>query len=117
MTGAPVSETAMGRDFDAPVEVSFNEMNLLTDGGVEAFVLVLNERTTPPPYYVTAEGRRFHYTGDTFLIQGRGADLPRFVTAREEERVIVLLIERHDRYLAYIHDPTEETEEAELGEG
>ncbi len=111
MTEAPVSGTEVERNFDEPVEVGFDAMDLLTDNGVEVFVLALNERAAPPPYYVTAEGRRIHYTGDTFLVQGRGADLPRFVTAREEEGVLVLLVERHDRYLAYVHDPAAEAEE------
>lgn len=117
MTGAPMPETEVERDFDETVEVGFDALDLLTDGGVEVFVLTLNERATPPPYYVTAEGRRFHYTGDTFLLQGRGAELPRFVTAREEEGVLVLLVERHDRYLAYVHDPAEEAEEEDEADG
>jgi len=108
MTGAPVPETEVERDFDEPVEVGFDELDLLTDGGAEVFVLTLNERAAPPPYYVTAEGRRFSYTGNTFMLLGRGAELPRFVAEREEEGVLVLLVERHDRYLAYVHDPAEE---------
>ncbi len=111
MTGAPVPGTEVERDFDEPVEVGFDALDLLTDDGVELFVLSLNERAAPPPYYVTAEGRRFHYSGETFLLQGRGAELPRYVAAREEEGVLVLLVERFDRYLAYIHDPAEEAED------
>ncbi len=116
MTGAPAPGTEVERDFDEPVEVGFDAMDLLTDEGVEVFVLALNERSAPPPYYVTAEGRRFHYTGDTFLVQGRGADMPRFVAAHEEEGVLVLLVERHDRYLAYVHDPAEDAQEEDDAE-
>ena len=101
------------RGFDEPVEVGFEDLDLLTDEGVEVFVLPLNDRVAPPPYYLTAAGRRFHYGGETFLIQGRGAELPRFLAERDAEGVLVLLVERFDRYLVYLPDPAGETDDDE----
>ncbi len=105
--------TEAERDFDEPVEVGFDDLDLLTDEGVEVFVLPLNERAGPPPYYLTAAGQRFHYGGETFLVQGRGAELPRFLAERDEEGLLVLLVERFGRYLAYLHDPAEDAEGAD----
>ena len=105
--------TATEDGVDEPVEVGFDDLDLLTDEGVEVFVLPLNERAAPPPYYLSAAGRRFRYGGETFLVQGRGAELPRFLAERDEEGVLVLLVERLGRYLAYLHDPAEDDAEAE----
>ncbi len=104
------------RDLDEPVEVGFDDLDLITDEGVEVFVLPLNERVGPPPFYITAAGQRFHYGGETFLVQGRGAELPRFLAERDGEGVLVLLVERFDRYLVYLHDPAEEVEGDDEGE-
>ena len=111
MTAEAPAGAEAERDVDEPVEVGFDDLDLLTDEGLEVFVLPLNERAAPPPYYVTAAGRRFHYGGETFLVQGRGAELPRFLAERDEEGVLVLLVERADRYLVYLHDPAEPDED------
>jgi hypothetical protein len=87
------------------VTLTFEDFYVLSSGDVDAFAIDWNERDTPPPYHVTVDGRRFSYTGATFLARGYGAILPRFVREHEEGGRLVLFVERDDRLLAYVHDP------------
>ena len=95
------------------VEVGFDDLTVLSEGEADVFVLNLNGEEGPPPYYVTVNGRRFSFTGETFLIFGHSAMLSDWVREQEAEGMLVLLAEREDRYLRYVHDPAAELEEAE----
>ena len=85
--------------------VTFDEMTVLSEGGADVFVLNLNDREDVPPYYVTVNGQRFSFTGDTFLVQGHSAVMPDWVREHEAAGRLVLLAERDDRYIRYVHDP------------
>ncbi|MYE46563.1 MAG: hypothetical protein F4X25_07395 [Chloroflexi bacterium] len=95
------------------IEVGFDDLTVLSEGDADVFVLNFNGEDGPPPYYVTVNGRRFSFTGDTFLIFGHSASLSSWVREQEAEGMLVLLGERDDRYLRYVHDPAAELEEAE----
>ena len=95
------------------VEVGFDDLTVLSEGDADVFVLNFNGEAGPPPYYVTVNGRRFSFTGETFLIFGHSASLSSWVREQEAEGMLVLLGERDDRYLRYVHDPAAELEEAE----
>lgn len=86
--------------------VTFDELYVLQSGGVDCFVLNWNEAPALPPYYITVDGRRFAYTGTSYLVKGHGAELPRWVQAEEAAGHLVLFVERDDRLLAYLHDPS-----------
>jgi hypothetical protein len=96
-----------------PTEIAagFNDMTVLTEEGVDVFILDLNELDDVPPYYIDVAGRRFAYSATTFPVKGQSALLPKFVRATEAEGKLVIMVERQGRYLAYIHDPNAETEE------
>jgi hypothetical protein len=87
------------------VEVTFDDMTVLSEDGVDLFVLNWNEFVEPPPYYVDVDGRRFAYSSQTVLVAGRGAVLSDFVREHEAEGLTVLLVERDDRFMLYLHDP------------
>lgn len=87
------------------VSLSFDDFYVLTSGDIEAFAVNWNDHPNPPPYYVHVDGRRFAYTGLTFLVRGHGAELPDWVRAEEEQDHLVLFAEREDRLLAYVFDP------------
>lgn len=95
------------------VEVTFQDMYVLSAEDVDAFAMNWTEREDPPPFYVTVDGRRFAYTGMTFLVRGYGADLPKFVREEEAAGHLVLFIERDSRLLSYVFDPEAETDEGE----
>ena len=95
------------------VDVTFDDMTVLTEGGADVFVVNLNDSDEPPPYYVAVSGRRFRFEGATFLIQGHSALMPEWVREHAAEGRLVLLGERDDRYLRYVHDPAEEMEDDE----
>ena len=101
--------------------VTFDDMTVLSEGGADVFVVNLNGRGEPPPYYVDVGDRRFRFEGATFLIQGHSAILPGWVREHEDGGRLVLLGERDDRYLRYVHDPAaeedEDGEDAEDGDG
>jgi hypothetical protein len=80
---------------------------------VDAFAINWNERETPPPYHVIVDGKRFAYTGMTYLVRGYGAALPQWVKEEEEAGHLVLFVERADRLLAYVYDPDAEDEDDE----
>ena len=93
--------------------VGFDDMTVLSEGGVEVFLLNLDAQEEPPPYYVDVNDRRFHLGSDSFLIFGHSASLPRFVREHEEAGQLVLVVERGGRYLTYLHDPAAADEEDE----
>ena len=95
------------------LDVTFDDMTVLTEGGADVFVVNLNASDEPPPYYDEVGGRRFSFEGATFLIQGHSVVMPEWVREHEAEGRLVLLGEREDRYLRYVHDPAEELEEDE----
>lgn len=84
--------------------VTFDEMTVLTEEGVDVFVLNLDAEEDVPPFYIDVAGRRFAYTGATFLVKGHSALLPRFLREEEAAGRIVILGERDERYYAYVHD-------------
>ena len=93
------------------IAVTFDDMTVLSEGGADVFVVNLNGRDEPPPYWVDVGERRFGFEGATFLIQGHSAVLPGWVSGHEAEGRLVLLGERGDRYLRYVHDPAAEDED------
>lgn len=99
------------------VTVTFDDMFVLETGGSPAFAINWNEEPTPPPYYITVDGRRFAYTGMTFLIRGHGAPLPNWVRDEEGAGHLVLFVERNNRLMGYSFDPSATDDEGEDGEG
>ncbi len=93
--------------------VGFEDLGVLTEDGIEVFILNMNESPDVPPYYVDVAGRRFAYANQSFLIKGHSATLPAFVREHEAERRLVILVERHNRYMAYVHDPDAPTDDDE----
>ena len=93
------------------VTLTFEDFYILTTGDVDAFAVDWNEQATPPPYHVTVEGKRFAYTGITFLVKGHGAELPSWVQAEEAAGHLVLFVERETRLMAYVFDPEAEEDE------
>jgi hypothetical protein len=93
--------------------VGFDDMTVLSEGGVDVFLLNLDESNEVPPYYVDVAGRRFSYSSITFMTKGHSAQLPNFVHEQEEAGNLVIMVERGGRYLAYVHDPNAEVEDAE----
>lgn len=93
--------------------VGFDDLGVLTEDGVEVFTLNMNESPEVPPYYVDIAGRRFAYSSQSFLIKGHSATLPAFVRQHEADGHRVILVERNNRYMAYIHDPAAETDDEE----
>ena len=91
--------------------VGFNDMTVLSEDGLDVFILNLDEYEDVPPYYLDIAGRRFAYSSTTFPVKGQGAHMPRFVRETEAEGKFVIMVERKERYLAYVHDPTAEDEE------
>lgn len=98
-----------------PTEIAagFNDMTVLTEDGVDVFILNLDELDDVPPYYLDVAGRRFAYSAITFPVKGQSAQLPRFIRTTEADGKLVIMVERKQRYLAYIHDPAAEADEAE----
>lgn len=94
-------------------ELTFDDLDVISAEDVDAFSVNWNTAATPPPYYFIVDGRRFAYSGETFLINGFGAGLPRWVQEHEAEGRLVMFAEREDRLLAYVHDPAAEAEDDE----
>lgn len=95
------------------VAIGFDDMTVLSEGGVDVFLLDMEPSEDVPPYYIDVAGRRFVYTAITFLTKGHSAQLPDFVREQEAEGKLVVLVERGGRYLAYAHDPSAVTEDDE----
>ncbi|MBM4414712.1 MAG: hypothetical protein FJ035_00230 [Chloroflexi bacterium] len=91
--------------------VGFDDMVVLSEGGVDVFVLNLDADDEVPPYYIDVAGRRFAFSAVTFLVRGHSAQLAQFIREHEADGRLVLLGERRERYLAYVYDPTAETDE------
>jgi hypothetical protein len=104
MTSEPASDPTS-------VSLTFDDFYIVSAEGVDAFAVDWNEHPTPAPYHVTVDGRRFAYTGTSFLVRGHGASMPEWVTAEEVEGRLVLFVERDERLLAYVHDPNAVEEE------
>jgi hypothetical protein len=95
------------------VAVTFDDMTVLSEGGIDVFVLNWNEAADPPPFYIDVEGRRCSYALETFLVRGHGAVLADRLREHEAEGRTPLLLERDDRYLLFLHDPAAEAEDGE----
>ena len=110
--------TTMDPTMDDPTTLTatLEDMYVLTADDVDAFALNWNERDTPPPFYVVVDGKRFHYTGTTYLVRGYGAELPDWVKAEEAAGHLVLFVERDSRLLSYVYDPEAEAEESDTAE-
>ena len=89
-------------------EVTLDDMDVLSEGGVDVFHLNLVEDPGVPPYYLNVDGRRFSFTGRTFLIQGHGAVMPQELTEEMDAGRLPIIVERLDRYYLYLHDPAAE---------
>lgn len=98
-----VEQTAMADPTERTL--TFGDMYVLATGGVEVFVYDMADEPDPPPYFINVAGRRFAYTGDTYLQDGHGAVLPEWVRQEEEAGRLVMFVLRHERLLAYLHDP------------
>ena len=116
--GGLMVASSAGSTAPTEVAVTFDDMTVLSEDGVDLFVLNWNEFVEPPPFYVDVAGRRFVYSSQTMLVAGRGALLSDFVREQEAEGVTVLLVERDDRFMLYLHDPaTGAEDEAATTEG
>ncbi len=99
------------------IEVGFGDLMVISDdSGVDVFALNWNEPPVPPPFFIVVAGRRFRFTGKTFLLRGYGATLASFVQEQEAEGRLVLLVERDNRLYIYLHDPAVEAEADEEAE-
>ncbi len=103
------TETAPHR---TSTSLTFEDFYVLSAEDIDAFAANWNEQPDPPPFYVDVDGKRFAYTGLTFLVRGYGAELPRWVREEEAAGHLVLFVERDDRLLSYVYDPAVEAEEA-----
>lgn len=96
--------------------VGFQDLHMISSGGVDVFALNLNDWPNPPPFYLEIDGRLFSLQpSNTYLVTGHGARLPEWISAEEAEGRLTLLAERKGRYLVYSHDSlaTEEDDEDE----
>jgi len=93
------------------VTLTFEDFYVLTTGDVDAFAVNWSEHADPAPYHVTVDGKRFSYTGITFLVKGHGAELPTWVKTEEAAGHLVLFVERESRLMAYVFDPEAEEDE------
>ena len=74
--------------------LTFDDLFVLSTGGIDAFVYDMAESPVPPPYYITVDDRRFALSGLTYLESGHGAVLPRWVTEEEAAGHLVLFVRR-----------------------
>ena len=87
------------------LEITFNNLNILSTGGVDVLVLNLNEWNNDIPFYLEIDQRLFALQpSNTHLVSGHGAQLPNWITNEELEGRLTILVERNERYLVYIHD-------------
>lgn len=116
------AEPVPAYQFDDETKVmtlGFNDLYIVSTGGVDVFALNLNNWEGPPPFYLNVEGREFALQpSNTYLVTGHGAGLPTWIQAEEAEGRLTVLAERAGRYLVYSHDTTAVDEEDEdEGEG
>ncbi|MEE8338339.1 MAG: hypothetical protein V3R95_09765 [Dehalococcoidia bacterium] len=93
------------------VEVTFDDMTVLSEGGVDVFLLNWNQPADPPPFYIDVAERRFSYASETFLLAGHGAAMVDQLREHEAEGRTPLLLEREGRYYLFLHDPAVEAED------
>ena len=87
------------------LDITFNDLNILSTGGVDVLVLNLNEWDNDVPFYLEIDQRLFALQpSNTHLVSGHGAQLPNWITNEESEGRLTILVERNERYLVYIHD-------------
>lgn len=114
MVEAEVAAEGAG-GISSEVEVAFDDMTVLSEQGIDVFVLAWTQDETPPPFYVTVAERRFTFSSTTFLVRGHGAQLAEYVREQEGEQRTVLLVERDGRYLIYLHDAAAPAEDGDEG--
>ena len=114
MTTETTTETAETATNDpTSIALAFDDLFVLSTGDVDAFVYDMAEATVPPPYYITIDGRRFALSGLTFLEQGHGAVLPRWVREEEAAGHLVMFVRRNERLMGYVFDPTAAEDEGD----
>ena len=87
------------------LDITFNDLNILSTGGVDVLVLNLNEWNNDIPFYLEIDQRLFALQpSNTHLVSGHGAQLPNWITNEESEGRLTILVERNERYLVYVHD-------------
>ena len=87
------------------LDITFNDLNILSTGGVDVLVLNLSEWNNDIPFYLEIDQRLFALQpSNTHLVSGHGAQLPNWITNEESEGRLTILVERNERYLVYIHD-------------
>lgn len=91
------------------LNITFNDLNMLSTGGVDVLVLNLNEWNSDIPFYLEIEMKDIRrlfalQPSNTHLVSGHGAQLPNWITSEESEGRLTILVERNERYLVYIHD-------------
>ena len=91
------------------IEVTFDDLTVLSEGGVDVFVLDWGVESAPP-YFIHVGERRFEFSASTLLVSGHSALLPAWVREQESEGRIPLLVERDERYYLYLHDPAAQAE-------
>jgi hypothetical protein len=100
------SDTGLVVDEEAKVlHATYNDFEILETGDIDVFVLDLNELASKPPFYIEVDGRRFALQRDTFQVLGHGAKLPAWVREQEAAGRLILLAERGERFLVFVHDP------------
>ena len=87
------------------LDITFNDLNILSTGGIDVLVLNLNECNHDIPFYLDIDQRLFAMQpSNTYLVSGHGAQLPNWITNEESEGRLTILVERNERYLVYSHD-------------
>jgi hypothetical protein len=94
--------------------VSFQDLHMVSSGGVDVFALNLNDWPEQPPFYLEVDGRQFVLQpSNTYLVTGHGARLPEWIAAEEAEGRLTVLAERGPRYLVYSHNTLTTSEDDE----
>jgi hypothetical protein len=97
--------------------VGFQDLHMVSSGGVDVFALNLNDWPNPPPFYLEVSGRLFSLQpSNTYLVTGHGSQLPEWITAEEAEDRLTVLVERNGRYLVYGHDTLVTEDDADADE-
>jgi len=105
---------APAEEMQEQIGVGFDDLMVISgEEGADVFALNWNEPPYPPPFFIVVAGRRFRFSGKTFLLKGYGALLADFMREQESEGRLVLLVERDNRLYIYLHDPAVEVEDEE----